>query len=360
MFERTKPYNDLPLLPPKAELETKTVLKKCILARSALSELKGLGDIIPNQTILVNSLTLQEAKDSSEIENVVTTNDALFRAFTASTSKVDPQTKEVLRYREALWNGYLSLQKKPILNTNLFIEIVQTIKKNTAGIRNTPGTRIERPATGEVIYTPPEGETVIRDLLKNLEDYIHNDGSVDPLIKLAVIHYQFETIHPFYDGNGRTGRILNILYLNQCDLLDLPILHLSRYIIENKNKYYTKLRNLTEKQTWQDWILYMLDGVEQTAVNTKKRVQEIRELMDKSITFCRENLPMRVYSKELIELLFHQPYIKGKMVVDAGIAKRQTAADYLKELEKVGILKSNKVGKEMVYINAMLYELLSE
>jgi len=360
MFERTKPYNDLPLLPPKAELETKTVLKKCILARSALSELKGLGDIIPNQTILVNSLTLQEAKDSSEIENVVTTNDALFRAFTASTSKVDPQTKEVLRYREALWNGYLSLQKKPILNTNLFIEIVQTIKKNTAGIRNTPRTRIERPATDEVIYTPPEGETVIRDLLKNLEDYIHNDGSVDPLIKLAVLHYQFETIHPFYDGNGRTGRILNILYLNQCGLLDLPILYLSRYIIENKNKYYTKLRNLTEKQTWQDWILYMLDGVEQTAVNTKKRVQEIRELMDKSITFCRENLPMRVYSKELIELLFHQPYIKGKMVVDAGIAKRQTAADYLKELEKVGILKSNKVGKEMVYINTMLYELLSE
>ncbi|MCH8874965.1 Fic family protein, partial [candidate division KSB1 bacterium] len=234
-FDPAKPYNALPLLPPKADLETKAVLKKAIAANKALAELKGLGQTIPNQTMLVNTITLQEAQASSEIENIITTADALFRAFSAKTGQIDPATKEVLRYREAIWDGYRALKSKSTLTTNLFIQIVQTIKKNQAGIRNTLGTKIASDRTGEVIYTPPEGEEVIREKLKNLEEYIHSVNKIDPLIKLAVIHYQFEAIHPFSDGNGRTGRILCILYLIQQNLLELPVLYLSQYIINRKS-----------------------------------------------------------------------------------------------------------------------------
>lgn len=218
-FNPKKLYNDLPLLPPKAEIETKDILRKAITAGRALAELKGLGATIPNQAVLVNSLTLQEAKSSSEIENIVTTNDSLFRAFTAAnTGKIDPATKEVLRYREALWDGFTGLKKRPVLSTNLFIKLVRTIRENQMGIRNVPGTVVSNAVTGDVIYTPPEGETVIRDKLKNLEEYIHAEDDIDPLIKLAIIHYQFESIHPFTDGNGRTGRIINILFLVFKDL----------------------------------------------------------------------------------------------------------------------------------------------
>lgn len=244
-FSLEKPYNDLPLLPPKAEIETMAILKKAISASRALAELKGLGETIPNQAILVNSIILQEAKASSEIENIITTNDALFRAFSAKTSRIDPATKEVLRYREALWQGFTSLKDRPFLTTNLFIRIVQTIRANKADIRDTPGTKIANTTTGEVVFTPPEGEEIIRDKLKNLEDYIHSENEIDPLIKLALIHYQFEAIHPFTDGNGRTGRILNILYLTQNNLLELPVLYLSKYIIEQKSDYYRLLRSVT-------------------------------------------------------------------------------------------------------------------
>ena len=225
-FDPAKPNNVLPLLPPKADLETKAVLKKAITANKALAELKGLGQTIPNQTMLVNTITLQEAQASSEIENIITTADALFRAFSSKTGQIDSATKEVLRYREAIWNGYQALKGKSTLTTNLFIQLLQTIKKNQAGIRNTLGTKIASDRTGEVIYTPPEGEEVIREKLKNLEEYIHAENKIDPLIKLAVIHYQFESIHPFSDGNGRTGRILCILYLIQQSLLELPVLYL--------------------------------------------------------------------------------------------------------------------------------------
>ena len=206
-FLPDKPFNDLPTLPPKAEVETKAILKKAISAGRALAELKGVGETIPNQAILVNSIILQEAKASSEIENIITTHDALFRAFSANTGQIDPATKEVLRYREALWEGYTSLKDRPLLTTNLFISIVQTIRANRAGIRNTPGTKVANAATGEVVFTPPEGENIIRNKLNDLEEYIHADDEVDPLIKLALIHYQFEAIHPFTDGNGRTGRV---------------------------------------------------------------------------------------------------------------------------------------------------------
>ena len=358
-FDPLKPYNDLPLLPPKAEIETKAVLKKAITAGRALAELKGLGDTIPNQSILVNSLILQEAKASSEIENIITTNDTLFKAFSAKTSKIDPATKEVLRYRQALWEGYRTLSQRPVLTTNLFIKVVQTIKENKAGIRKVPGTTISNVATGEVIFTPPEGETIIRDKLKNLETYIHKEDNIDPLIKLAIIHYQFETIHPFLDGNGRTGRILNILFLVFRGLLDLPVLYLSKYIIEKKTDYYRLLRKVTRHAEWEPWILYVLDTVEQTALFTRDRIIQIRDLMTEAAEFAKENLPERVYSKELIELLFHQPYTKGQFLVDAGIVKRKTAAEYLKELEKIGILKQYKIGKENLYLNVGLYDLLS-
>jgi Fic family protein len=359
-FKPEKPYNDLPLLPPKAEIETKATLKKAISAGRALAELKGLGETIPNQTILVNSIILQEAKASSEIENIITTHDALFRAFSAKTSQIDPATKEVLRYREALWKGFSSLKDRPLLTTNLFIRIVQTIRANRAGIRNTPGTKVANAVTGEVVFTPPEGEAIIRDKLKNLEDYIHAEDAVDPLIKLALIHYQFEAIHPFTDGNGRTGRILNILFLTQKHLLGLPVLYLSKYIIEQKSDYYRLLRGVTEHQEWEPWILYLLEAVEQTALHTRDKILSIRELLIKTLEFTKENLPSRVYSKDLIELLFHQPYTKANFLVDAGISERKTAANYLKQLTKIGVLEVQKVGRENLYLNKELFEVLSK
>jgi len=352
-FDPNKPFDDLPLLPPKVDVETKPVLKR------ALAELKGLGGTIPNQALLVNSLILQEAKASSEIENVITTNDALFRAFTAKTSQVDPATKEVLRYREALWEGYNALKKRPILSTNLFVTIVQRIRENQAGIRNTPGTTIANSATGEIIYTPPEGETIIRDKLKNLEDFIHAGDEMDPLIKLALIHYQFEAIHPFSDGNGRTGRIINILFLILRGLLDLPVLYLSKAIIERKNDYYRLLRQVMQKNQWEPWILYMLASIEETAIFTRERILAIRNLMLETMEKARRELPRRVYSKELIELLFQQPYCKISFLVDAGIASRNIASSYLGELVKINILKKETIGRETLYLNHKLYELLS-
>jgi Fic family protein len=358
-FDPQVPYNDLPSLPPKADLETKAVLKKAISAGRALAELKGMGETIPNQALLVDSLILQEAKASSEIENIITTSDALFRAFAAKTGNVDPATKEVLRYREALWKGFNHLRERELLTTNLFISVVQTIKQNNAGIRTTPGTKVANAATGETIYTPPETDAVLRDKLKNLEDYIHEPDPVDPLIKLAVIHYQFEAIHPFSDGNGRTGRIINILYLVLKGLLDLPVLYLSKYIIENRADYYRLLRGVTYDCAWEPWVLYMLDAVEETALFTRGKIMQIRDLMDETLKAAKEKLPLRVYSKELVELLFHQPYTKGDVLVRAGIAERKTAAAYLRELEKAGIVVGQKIGKENLYLNTRLYDLLS-
>ncbi len=360
-FNPNKPFNSLASLPPKlAVLDSKKILKKAISASRAIAELKGIGQTIPNQAMLVNTLVLQEAKASSEIENIVTTNDALFRAIAANSMTVDLATKEVLRYRQALWTGFETIQKKPLLTTNVFIKIVQTIKKNSAGIRKTSGTVIGDARTGTIIFTPPEGENIIRNKLHDLEKFIHSDTVLDPLIKLALIHYQFEAIHPFYDGNGRTGRIINILYLVLNDLLDLPILYLSKYIIENKKEYYVLLRRVTEFGEWEPWILYMLDAVETTARFTHHRIVAIRALMEETIILAKKKLPPKVYSKELIEILFSQPYAKGQMLVDAGVAERKTAAEYLKALEKVGILKSYKSGRENLFLNDKLYKLLSK
>lgn len=358
-FNRNKPYNDLPRLPPDAELETPAVLKSAIGANRALAELKGKAGSIPNQSILINSIILQEAKASSEIENVVTTNDRLYEAFAAGDRNYDPQTKEVLRYREALWKGFNALDNRR-LSTSLFVDLVQTIKQNEEGIRNTPGTVIANPNTRKIIYWPPEGEKLIRGLLANLEEYMYaTDSGVDPLVQMAVVHYQFEAIHPFDDGNGRTGRILNILFLVMKDLLNLPILYLSDHIISRKGDYYRMLREVTEQQAWEPWILFMLDAVQATAEKTMQRIDGIRALLDETIEKAREELPDRVYSKELVELLFEQPYCKIKFLVDRSIAKRQTAGDYLSELEKAGILKSKQVGRENLYLNTKLYDLFS-
>lgn len=358
-FDPQRPYNELPELPLPFDLESKVVLKLAIAANKALAELKGAGELVPNQAILVQSIGLQEAKLSSEIENIVTTNDELYRAFASSDSKTDPHTKEVLRYNEALWHGFNSLrhQNRP-LTTNLFEELFQIIKKSTAGVRKTPGTKLAN-NRGEIIYTPPEGEKVLRDKLANLERFIYAEDDIDPLVKLAVVHYQFEAIHPFTDGNGRTGRILNILFLIENNLLDTPTLYLSRYIIENKEKYYSGLRQITEKGEWEPWIIYILKAIEKTARDTRQRILAIRDMLQGDIEKVRTELP-KIYSKELIELLYHQPYCKIRFLEEAGIAHRQTASNYLKELEKAGLLSAMKIGREMYYLNDKLLSLLTK
>lgn len=357
-FDSTKPYNGLPLLPPGTDVETPSVLKTAITANRLLAELKGKSENLPNPAILLNAIILQEAKASSEIENIVTTNDKLFTALTAEDKKTDPHTKEVLRYREALRRGVRRLKEHP-LSIKLFIDLMRDIKQTDAGIRDTDGTVIANPYTKKIIYWPPEGEETIRALLENLEEYIQNGHDVDPLIKMAIIHYQFEAIHPFDDGNGRTGRIINILYLIQEKLLHQPVLYLSDSIIRNKSEYYRLLRGVTEKNEWEPWILFMLKAVEETSRETMRRIDDIRLLMDETISFAKDKLPGRVYSKELIELLFEQPYCKTGILVDRGIAKRQTAAEYLKELEKAGILRRKQSGRENLYLNVRLFDLLS-
>lgn len=356
-YSPEKPHNYLPPLPPEANIETPAVLKAAISANRVLGELKGKSESLPNPAMLVNSIVLQEAKSSSEIENIVTTNDKLFTALSAEDSNVDPQTKEVLRYRQALWKGVARL-KEDNLSTDLFIELMQIIKETDEGIRSDPGTVIANPNTRKIIYWPPEGEELIRNLLVNLEHYIHTDDGVDPLIKMAVAHYQFEAIHPFEDGNGRTGRLINILYLMDKVLLNQPVLYLSDAIINQKQEYYRLLRSVTENGEWESWILFMLEAVEDTSRQTMERIGQIITLLEETLELARERLPARVYSKELIELLFEQPYCKVKHLVDRGIAKRQTAADYLRELEDAGILKSKQVGRENLFLNVGLYDLL--
>lgn len=357
-FDRLIPYNDLPLLPPKVDLETPAILKEVIPASRALAELKGAGNLLPNQALLLQSIGLQEAKSSSEIENVVTTNDQLYLAFADSNPKIDVQTKEVLFYKNALWHGYKAIANQRLLTTPLFEELAQIINNTTEGVRKLSGTKLLNPLTKEVTYTPPEGETIIRDKLANLEKFIHTDNGLDPLIKMALIHFQFEAIHPFSDGNGRVGRILNILYLIQQKLLDLPILYLSQYIIAHKNDYYMGLRNVTSKNAWEPWVIYMLRGITETALNTRTCILRIQHLMQKTISKIKAELP-KIYSKELVELIFQQPYCKISFLEKAGIARRQTASLYLKELERIGILRGVRIGLEIYYAHDALYKILT-
>lgn len=352
-----KPYNELPLLPPAREsVETVEILKACIPARAALAELKQAGELIPNQTLLINLLPLLEAKDSSEIENIVTTTDKLFQ-YSQEDQGADPATKEALRYRTALYEGFLQLQRKPLC-TNTAVEICSTLKAVDMDLRKVPGTIIGNQSTGATIYTPPCGEVVIRNLLSNWENYLHTDVDTDPLVKLAISHYQFEAIHPFHDGNGRTGRILNVLYLIEQRLLTLPILYLSRYIVQHKNDYYRLLTHVTRTGEWQQWIIFMLKGVEQTSLWTCEKISATRKLITLTEEFVKQQLP-KIYSHELVQVIFEQPYCRISNLVEKGIAKRQTASVYLKQLVEAGVLQEKTAGNEKLFLNPRLLRLMS-
>ncbi|RLA29337.1 MAG: Fic family protein [Gammaproteobacteria bacterium] len=357
-FDPQKPYNDLPLLPPPAELiENTEILKKCIDARVALAELKQAAELIPNAAVLVNALPLLEARASSEIENIVTTTDKLFEFVDIAEDKADAATKEALRYRTALFEGSKMVQRR-MLSTDMAIQICSTIKGVELDIRDDSGTRLSNRKTGAVIYTPPVGQKLLVEKLQNWADFMHQSTTIDPLVRMAVQHYQFEAIHPFTDGNGRTGRIMNILFLQQQGLLNSPILYLSRHIIQNKGEYYRLLNDVTHNQAWQAWVMYMLDGVEQTCIWTTDKIKAIRELMQHTSQYMQKQLP-KTYSWELVEVLFKQPYCRINNLVAARVAKRQTASVYLKQLCDIGVLKEVKSGRETLFVHPKYIELLT-
>ena len=355
---------EIPLLPLPYDLETKAVLRQANKANRKLAELKGVAQTIPNERILISSLTLQEAKDSSAVENIVTTQDDLYRAgLDAGFTLIGAATKEVLFYREAINEGFKLVRNKNILTLNDIKRIQEVLEQNSAGFRTTPGTQLKRSSDGAVIYTPPQDGQRIVELMSNLEQFINDDElcPIDPLVKMAIIHHQFESIHPFYDGNERTGRIVNILYLVTSGLLDLPILYLSRYITHNKAEYYERIqaiRNATGDNSaqWEEWILYMLRGVEQTAEETITLVKNIGNLMTKSKNIIRPAFG-RKYSHELLNGLFYHPYTKIGHLESNMQVSRQTAAKYLDRLASLGLLQKERMGKENYYINTKLMEL---
>ncbi len=357
-FDPRQPYNALPDLPPPIErIETKAILKQCINARVALAELKQAAELIPNSSVLVNALPLLEARASSEIENIVTTTDKLFEYADVAEDKADAATKEALRYRSALYEGTKMVRRR-MLTTDMAIQICSTVKGTELDLRSEPGTTLKNRMTGEVIYTPPVGQDLLQQKLDNWAEFMQSHTSIDPLVRMAVQHYQFEAIHPFSDGNGRTGRIMNILFLVEHGLLDSPILYLSRYIISHKAAYYRLLQKVTSEGDWAAWILFMLDGVEETCTWTTDKIKAIRELMDHTAEYVQRQLP-KIYSWELCALLFRQPYCRIQNLVEAGIAKRQTASVYLKELTELGVLREVRSGRENLYVHPKYIELLT-
>jgi len=347
-------------LPLNRDFETKTVLKKSVEANKALAELKGTARSIPNQSILINALALQEAKDSSEIENIVTTHDELYRSM-VSSSNVSNAAKEVQRYREALYRGFELIKEHGLLLKRHIVEIQGVLEENDAGFRTQVGTALRNERTGEVVYMPPQDPEVIQQLMDNLEQYINDKtlDAYDPLVRMAIIHYQFESIHPFYDGNGRTGRIINILYLILNELLDLPVLYLSSYIIRTKADYYRLLNEVRTKDAWEEWILYILEGIRQTSLESVRLIESITELIQDTKVELRTKLP-KLYSKDLLELLFKHPYTKiGFLVEELGIT-RKTAGLHLRAIEEIGILESVKMGRDVYFVNKKLFALLRE
>ena len=361
-FHKDSPFNSLPDLPPAVDLETPEIFRLTIKANKLLAELKGFCQTLPNPNLLLNTIVLQESKESNAIENIVTTQDELYKASLNITERItNSAAKEVIQYREAMYWGLEQTQKSGLITTNLLVGIMQKLRATGDNIRKNTGTKLANPTTNAIVYTPPEGENLIREKLAELEKFINDDtyNDLDPLIKMALIHYQFEAIHPFSDGNGRTGRILNVLYLINKNLLGLPILYLSRYIIQNKPDYYRLLREVTENKNWVGWVNFVLQGVGETAEITLKKVNAILELKENSLPIIKEALKTS-YSKELVDLLFSYPYIKIKVLEEHGIAKRQTAASYLKKLADAGILSPMPVWKETYYINKKLMKILSE
>lgn len=353
-----QPYDDLPPLPPAVDLESKSVLKQCIAARTALAELKGVAELLPNQGMLINTLPLLEARASSEIENIVTTTDRLFQ-FRNFGAQADAATKEALRYGQALLEGFRSLAGHP-LSTRTAEEVCSQIKGMEMRVRRIPGTALANDRTGAVIYTPPVGEDRLRGLLANWETFLHGHAELDPLVRMAVAHYQFEAIHPFTDGNGRTGRVINSLFLISENLLTLPILYLSRFIILHKEDYYRLLLDVTREQAWEPWILYILHAVEETAVWTTRKIDAIRRLSIHTIDHVRRSAA-KIYSRELVELIFEQPYCRIQDVSEAtGIAARQTASRHLKHLVAIGVLEEMAFGREKLFIHPKLMSLLTK
>ncbi|MBN4077637.1 Fic family protein [bacterium AH-315-C20] len=346
-------------LPYDRDLETKPVLKKLAAAHRALAELKGVAQTIPMQEILINTLMFQEAKDSSEIENIVTTHDELYKGSLGLAKFVSPAAKEVQNYISAIKRGFAIVHENKLLTINNIIEIQEILEENKAGLRTIPGTNLKNQDTGEVIYEPPQNANEIRKLMENLEQYI-NDSTLtdyDPIVQMAIVHFQFESIHPFYDGNGRTGRIINILHLLLNDLLDIPILYLSRYIIQNKAAYYHKLQDVRDNESWDAWLLFMISTVEETAYGTIKLVKAIKTEMMVMKNILRTNY--KFYSQELLNHLFKQPYTKiGFLQNELGVS-RVTAAGYLNKLAADGIIVKYKLGKTNYYINRELIKALS-
>lgn len=347
---------ELHKLPPKLDIETKETLRALNKASRALAELKGEAKTIPNENILINTLGLQEAKDSSAIENIVTTNDELFLA-NVSDNVENTTAKEVQNYSKALKHGFELVRKYQLLTSNNIVEIHADLEPNKSGFRKVPGTTLKN-SEGETVYTPPQHYDTIVELMANLEKYINDNGlhDIDPLLKMPIIHYQFESIHPFYDGNGRTGRIINILYLVQQQLLEIPVLYLSKYIIQNKSEYYKHLQSIRTTNAYESWLVWLLNGVTETSKSTIDLIQKIKSLMDKYIEKIKETYP-KMYSKDLVENLFKHPYTKIEFVMNDLQVSKPTATQYLNKLIKLGLLKKEKRWKTNYYINEQLYEL---
>ncbi len=356
----------IPDLPLSYDLETKAVLKQLNNANRALAELKGVALTIPNENILVSTLTLQEAKDSSEVENIVTTQDDLYQGAAASLSEyaINAATKEVLNYREALQHGFHLVRDKGVLTSSVIKEIQKMLEHNSAGFRNVPGTSLKR-SDGKTVYTPPQDKQTILNLMDNLEIFINDDrvSELDPLIKLAIIHHQFESIHPFYDGNGRTGRIICVLYLVLTGRLDLPILYLSRYITHNKGEYYRLIQAIRDKNEdnaaeWEAWILFMLQGIEETAIETTRLVKGISKLMADFKSVLRPKFG-KLYRHELLNNLFFHPYTKVEFLEKEMMVSRATATRYLNELCGTGLIEKIKVSRSHYYMNLPLIEMFT-
>lgn len=349
----------LPTLPLKDDPESKAILKKLARAHQALAELKGVADSMPNQRILIDTLALQEAKDSSAIENIITTHDDLYRSDSLARQFVSLAAKEVHNYATALKNGFVQVQRTGLLTTRDILTIQACIEENEAGFRKLPGTSLKNQQTGEVVYMPPQHPDAIVALMDNLEAFINDETLCDwdSLTKMAVIHHQFESIHPFYDGNGRTGRIINVLYLVQQGLLSSPVLYLSRYINQHKADYYRLLQAVRDQGAWEAWLLFMLDAVEQTARQTTELTHGIKRLMQQHKERLRTDLP-KIYSQDLVNNLFRHPYTKIEFVMDELQVHRNTASRYLEQLVAVGLLSKHKLGKENFYLNDALFQLL--
>jgi cell filamentation protein, protein adenylyltransferase len=361
IYDRNKPFNDLPALPPAdLDLETPEILRHLAKAARYIGELNGLCESMPDPQLLISSIVLQESKNSSAIENIVTTQDELYKA-AAGEKTANAAAKEVLSYREALYKGLAKMNAQHgLLVTNTIIEIVQTIKENNAGIRNTPGTALKNAIAGDIVYTPPCCEDVIREKMTALEQFINDPelSSLDPLIKMALIHYQFESIHPFIDGNGRTGRILNVLYLVQQELLSQPVLYLSAYIVKYKIEYYHLLREVTEKNNWHDWVMYILSALIETAQLTTRKIRNMLQLKEEYEQSMKQLLGAS-FNYELVQLMFTLPYLKIELLESRGLAHRQTASSWLKKLADADILRPEKKGRTIYFINHKLVELLS-